>query len=391
MKKLTLKLYLIFFSISFSCAQTENPPRIELGDESYIYLEKIVDGIDIPWGISFIDNNEFLVTDKKGVLYHVINGKKIQVKGLPEIVVNRQGGLLDVKIDKDFEINRNIYFTASVSSRGNNESNTALYKAKYKDYNISDLQLLYKANPDSDQYRHYGGSILLNENHIYFTIGDRANRDVLPQDLTKDGGKIYRLNLDGSIPSDNPFIDVDGAIDAIWSYGHRNPQGIISGGPGVIIAHEHGPRGGDEINIIQERDSIREMPLLSRNYGWPIVSNGINYNGTKFTNITASEETEPPLYYWTPSIAPSGMIMLKSDIYPKWTGNIFVGSLKFRYLERIELIGSYVHKREKLLDRIGRVRQVVEGPDGYIYIGVENKGIFKLIPSVVNIPKESTE
>ena len=155
--------------------------------------------------------------------------------------------------------------------------------------------------------------------------------------------------------------------------------------------HEHGPRGGDEINIIQERDSVRKEPLLSRNYGWPIVSFGINYNGTKFTNITSSDVTEPPLYFWTPSIAPSGMIMLKSNKYPNWNGNLFIGSLKFRYLERIELIGTNVIKREKLFDRVGRVRQVVESPDGYIYIGVENKGIFKLIPSIVNIPKEMPE
>ena len=391
MKKLAIILCLVFLGISLSCAQSENPPKIQLGNDSTVFLQKIVDGIDIPWGIAFINNEEFLVTDRKGVLYHVINGEKNLIKGLPKIVVKNQGGLLDVKVDKDFEINKNIYFTASISSSGNNNDNTALFKAKYENYSLSNLQLLYKADPDTEQTRHYGGSILLDKNHIYFAVGDRAGRDIFPQDLTKDGGKLYRLYLDGSIPDDNPFVDIDGAISAIWSYGHRNPQGIISGGPGIIIMHEHGPRGGDEINIIQERDSIRKEPLLSRNYGWPIVSFGINYNGTKFTNITSSDETEPPLYFWTPSIAPSGMIMLKSNKYPKWNGNLFIGSLKFRYLERIELIGTNVIKREKLFDRVGRVRQVVESPDGYIYIGVENKGIFKLIPSIVNIPKEMPE
>lgn len=391
MKKLAIILCLVFLGISLSCAQSENPPKIQLGNDSTVFLQKIVDGIDIPWGIAFINNEEFLVTDRKGVLYHVINGEKNLIKGLPKIVVKNQGGLLDVKVDKDFEINKNIYFTASISSSGNNNDNTALFKAKYENYSLSNLQLLYKADPDTEQTRHYGGSILLDKNHIYFAVGDRAGRDIYPQDLTKDGGKLYRLYLDGSIPDDNPFVDIDGAISAIWSYGHRNPQGIISGGPGIIIMHEHGPRGGDEINIIQERDSIRKEPLLSRNYGWPIVSFGINYNGTKFTNITSSDETEPPLYFWTPSIAPSGMIMLKSNKYPNWNGNLFIGSLKFRYLERIELIGTNVIKREKLFDRVGRVRQVVESPDGYIYIGVENKGIFKLIPSIVNIPKEMPE
>jgi glucose/arabinose dehydrogenase len=185
---------------------------------------------------------------------------------------------------------------------------------------------------------------------------------------------------------------VKNAKKAIWSYGHRNPQGIIFGNePGDIIVHEHGPRGGDEINIIRERDSIREEPLLTRNYGWPIVSNGINYNGTSFTDLTSLEGTESPSYFWTPSIAPSGMTMLTSDIYDEWEGNLFIGSLRFRYLERIELIGNYVYKREKLLDRVGRVREVVQGPDGYLYVGIEKKGIFKIVPSKVLIKNDIQE
>ena len=387
-------IYSILFLLctSFSCAQSENPPFIENGDNSKIYLQKIVDGIDIPWGISFIDENEILVTDKKGILYHVKDNIKTAVQGLPKVVENRQGGLLDVEVDKNFDKNKRIFFTSSDSSNNSKNSNTALYSANYNNFKISNLKLLYKATPDSDQYRHYGGKILLDDNYVYFTVGDRAGRDIYPQDLTKDGGKLYRLNLDGTIPEDNPFYNIKNAKKATWSYGHRNPQGIIFGNePGDIILHEHGPRGGDEINVIRERDSIREEPLLTRNYGWPIVSNGINYNGTSFTNLTSMEGTESPLYFWTPSIAPSGMVMLTSDIYDEWKGNLFIGSLRFRYLERVELIGNYVYKREKLLDRVGRVREVVQGPDGYLYVGIENKGVFKIIPSKVYIENDISE
>ena len=393
MKKVNLiGILSIILSTSFSCAQSENPPFIEIGNESMIYLEKIVDGIDIPWGISFINKDEILITDKKGILYHVKNNKKTVVEGVPKVVENRQGGLLDVEVDKNFDKNNRIFITTSNSSNNTKDSNTALYSANYSNFKLSNLKLLYKANPDSDQYRHYGGKILVDDKYIYFTVGDRAGRDIYPQDLTKDGGKLYRLNLDGTIPKDNPFYNMKNAKKAVWSYGHRNPQGIIFGiEPGDIMLHEHGPRGGDEINIIRERDSIREEPLLTRNYGWPLVSNGINYNGTSFTDLTSLEGTESPSYFWTPSIAPSGMVMLTSDVYNGWKGNLFVGSLRFRYLERIELIGNYVYKREKLLDRVGRVREVVQGPDGYLYVGIEKKGIFKIIPSEIYVKNDIAE
>ena len=393
MKKVNLiGILSIILSTSFSCAQSENPPFIEIGNESMIYLEKIVDGIDIPWGISFINKDEILITDKKGILYHVKNNKKTVVEGVPKVVENRQGGLLDVEVDKNFDKNNRIFITTSNSSNNTRDSNTALYSANYSNFKLSNLKLLYKANPDSDQYRHYGGKILVDDKYIYFTVGDRAGRDIYPQDLTKDGGKLYRLNLDGTIPKDNPFYNMKNAKKAVWSYGHRNPQGIIFGiEPGDIMLHEHGPRGGDEINIIRERDSIREEPLLTRNYGWPLVSNGINYNGTSFTDLTSLEGTESPSYFWTPSIAPSGMVMLTSDVYNGWKGNLFVGSLRFRYLERIELIGNYVYKREKLLDRVGRVREVVQGPDGYLYVGIEKKGIFKIIPSEIYVKNDIAE
>lgn len=381
MKNFYLLTICFILVISVACAQQENPPYVKISDDSEIYLEKIIDGIDIPWGMVFISDDEFLVSDKKGILYHVQNGIKKAIKGLPKIDANRQGGLLDLAIDLNFNDNKFIYFTASVNIEGDQGSNTALYRAKYDKFELTDLTLLYKATPNSKQGRHFGGKILIDNRYIYFTIGDRGNRDVNPQDITRDGGKIYRINLDGTIPKDNPFVNNNNAKKAIWSYGHRNQQGIIFGpSQGEIWANEHGPRGGDEINIIRQSDTIYNNAIETRNYGWPLASYGINYSGTKFTNYTSLDGTQAPMYYWTPSIAPSGFVMLKSDIYPKWKGNLFVGSLSYRYLERIELVGTRVMKREKILNRIGRVRNIIEGPDGFLYVSVENKGIFKIIP-----------
>ena len=388
MKKFSPLITCFIMVMSVACAQQENPPFIEVSDDSEIYLEKIVDGIEIPWGMVFIDTDEFLVTNRDGSLYHVLNGIKTVVNGLPEIDYNRQGGLLDLAIDNNFKKNRFLYFTASVNTEGGKGSNTGLYRAKYDNFQLTDLTLLYKATPNSSQGRHYGGKILIDESYIYFSIGDRGNRDVNPQDLTRDGGKVYRLNLDGSIPENNPFVDVRNAKKATWSYGHRNQQGMIFGPTeGEIWVNEHGPRGGDEINIIRESDTIYNNAIVTRNYGWPLASYGLNYSGTKFTNYTSLDIAQSPIYYWTPSIAPSGFVMLKSDIYPKWKGNLFVGSLSFQYLERIELVGTRVMKREKILNKIGRVRNVVEGPDGYLYVSVERKGIFKIIPDTIEISK----
>ena len=196
MKKTSLILSIIFLGISSACSQKENYPPIQDFDENSFELVKIVDGIDIPWGLAFTDNTSFLVTDKKGILYHVVDGKKKIIQGVPDIVFSRQGGLLDVAVDENFVSNQIIYFTASVSE-SENGSNTSLFSAKLDGDSLVDLKQLYKASPDSEEQRHFGGSILLKNQHIYFTIGDRGNRDINPQDLNLDGGKIYRLNLDG--------------------------------------------------------------------------------------------------------------------------------------------------------------------------------------------------
>jgi len=380
MKKTSLILSIIFLSISSACSQRENYPPIQDSNENSFELVKIVDGIDIPWGLAFTDKSSFLVTDKKGILYQVVDGKKNIIKGIPKIVFSRQGGLLDVAVDKNFSSNQIIYLTASVSD-SEKGSNTSLFSAKLDGDSLVDLKQLYKASPDSEEERHFGGSILLKNQHIYFTIGDRGNRDINPQDLNLDGGKIYRLNLDGSIPDDNPFFDMENTKKAVWSYGHRNPQGIVDGfNNDEIWIHEHGPRGGDEINIIREPEN-NEDPVRERNYGWPKATYGINYSGSEITKNKTLDGVTDPYYYWTPSIAPSGMVMIKdSEIYSDWDNTLLIGSLSFRYLERLEFDNSGIIMREKLFPRIGRVRDVNLSPDGYVYISVEGEGIFKILP-----------
>lgn len=385
MKKTYLLLTLFLLNTSVACSQKENYPPIEDFNKDSFSLEKIIDDIEIPWGLSFTGIDSFLVTDKKGILYHVSEGKKSIVEGTPDIILSRQGGLLDVAVDLNFDNNNKIFLTASITS-SDTGSNTALYSAILSNNKLSDLRLLYKALPDSTEERHFGGSILVTQEFVFFTIGDRGNRDVNPQSVSLDGGKVYRLNLDGSIPDSNPFYNVDSSKKAIWSYGHRNPQGIIKVTRNVgvndyeIWIHEHGPRGGDEINIIKypKKD---EDPLKDRNYGWPKATYGINYSGSEITKNKKLEGVIDPFYYWIPSIAPSGMAIVNSDKYPNWNESLLVGSLSFRYLERLEFDENGITKREKLFPRIGRVRDVNISPDGFVFISVEGEGIFKVLPN----------
>ncbi len=367
--------FLIIISISVlfnnSCISQENPPLIETPDQTRYATELIVDGIDIPWGMDFINETEFLVTDKKGILYHVKNGVKTEVSGLPKVYVRGQGGLLDVALHPNFKSNKIVYLAISVNLEGDEGGNTAIYSGTFEKFKINNMKLLYKAVPNTKKGQHFGSRIVFDDKgHLFFGVGDRGNRDVNPQDIKNDGGKIYRLNLDGSIPNDNPFVNKQGAKKAVYTYGNRNPQGLIfHPKTGELWEHEHGPKGGDEINIIEK----------GKNYGWPVITYGINYSGTSITDKREMPGMEQPLYYWVPSIAPSGMAFSTSDIYKDWKGDLFVGSLKFKYLERLVVKNKKVIKREKILDEIGRVRNVKEGPDGYLYIGVDGKGILKVI------------
>jgi len=291
---------------------------------------------------------------------------------LPKIKVKDQGGLLDIELHPDYATNGWIYISYSTEEGEGEGINTAIIRAKIKGNSLVEQQLIYKASPNSKKGYHFGSRITFDkEGYLYFSIGDRGSRDVNPQDITKDGGKIYRLNDDGSVPSNNPFVNEANAKTAIYSYGHRNPQGMtMHPETEEIWTHEHGPQGGDEINIIKK----------SKNYGWPKISYGINYDDTILTENTTLPNMEQPLFYWVPSIAPSGLVIVSSDKYPEWKGDLLVGSLKFQYVERLVLKESQVVKREKLFEGLGRMKSIKQAPNGFIYIGVENIGVLRIIP-----------
>ncbi|WP_341200662.1 PQQ-dependent sugar dehydrogenase [Croceibacter atlanticus] len=351
--------------------QTLPQETLDLVDNTSYTTELVVDGIDIPWSIDFLPDESMLVTEKSGTLYHIVNGKKTAIKNVPAVYNRGQGGLLDIKVHPDFKNNNFIFITYASEEGEGKGGNTALIRAELKNNTLENIKTLYKATPNTTRGQHFGSRIVIDDQgFIFFTIGERGNRDENPQDITRDGGKLYRLHIDGSVPKDNPFVGKENAKEAIWSYGHRNPQGMeINPETNTIWLHEHGPKGGDEINI----------PKKGLNYGWPSITYGKNYSGTTITKDTSKPGMEQPVFYWVPSIAPSGMSFVTSDKYPNLKGNLLSGSLKFQYLEHNILDDENVTKRERLLKDIGRVRSVEEGPDGFIYIGVESKGILKLV------------
>ncbi len=372
MKKSAFASYFFVVLLSTSCAQNSKPGA-KIPETIDFTTEGVVKGIRNPWGMAFPTNGGVFITEKAGQLLFHKNGKTTEILGLPNVHVRGQGGLMDIELHPNYAENGWVYLSY-VSSEGSGKGgNTAILRGKVKENQLVEQQLLYKAVPNTTKGQHFGSRLEFDDaGYLYFSVGDRGNRDVNPQDISRDGGKIYRIHDDGRIPQDNPFADVPNAKKAIYSYGHRNPQGIAKHPEtGEIWSHEHGPRGGDEINIVTK----------GKNYGWPIITYGINYSGTKITNETARQGMEQPIYQWTPSIAPCGMTFVTSDRYPNWKGNLLVGSLSFQYLERLVLENNTVVAREKLLNGMGRVRNVRQAPDGYIYVGIEGKGIYRLVPN----------
>ena len=365
MKFIRQSLFIIGFLSLNACAQDKNPINTE-----HAY-ELTVPELNNPWGFVFLPDGSILINEKAGEIIHFKDGQKNSIKDVPKVYHRGQGGLLDIKLHPQYEDNGWIYFTYASSEGTGRGGNTALMRAQLKNNTLINKELLYKATPNTTRGQHFGSRIIFDDDgYLFFTIGERGNRDLNPQDLTRDGGKVYRLHDDGSVPDDNPFKDSKGAKTAIYSYGHRNPQGmVIHPDTREIWTHEHGPKGGDEINIIK----------AGKNYGWPVITYGVNYSGTKITNETSRKGMEQPLHYWTPSIAPSGMAFISSDKYDDWKGNLLVGSLKFQYLDNCYIKNNKVVKQERLLDGLGRVRSINQGPDGYIYVGIENLGIVKLI------------
>jgi len=362
-------LFSLFFFLTCS-----GQPDIPVSESVQNYnIETVVTGIPVPWGMVWLPNGDMLITNRSGELYRFSDDSLSDpIAGLPEVNAFSQGGLMDLELHPDYEDNGWIYISYSSPEGRGNGANTAIMRARLDGDSLVDQEVLYKAEPNSRRGQHFGGRIEFDkEGYLYFSVGDRGNRDVNPQDITRDNGKVYRLHDDGTVPDDNPFVDDPDAVKAIYSYGHRNPQGMaMHPETGQIWTHEHGPRGGDEINIIEK----------GNNYGWPVISYGINYSGTEFAEDTHREGMEQPAWYWDPSIAPSGMDFVTSDKYPEWKGHLLVGSLKFNYVVICYLDGNTVTREEVLFDGIGRVRNIRQGPDGFIYVATEGNGIVRIVP-----------
>jgi glucose/arabinose dehydrogenase len=329
-----------------------------------VRAETVAAGLDHPWAVAFLGDGRFLVTERPGRMRVV--GAQGQLgpplAGVPEVVARGQGGLLDVVTDSGFAGNRTIYFCFSEPGPGSTNG-TALARARLAadERSLQDVAVIFSQKPKVASNNHFGCRIVeARDGTLFLTLGERFSRKEDAQRLDGDLGKIVRLRKDGSIPQDNPFVGRAGALPEIWSYGHRNSQGATLGPDGTLWQIEHGPQGGDEIN----------HPQAGGNYGWPVITYGENYGGGKIgEGITARAGMEQPLHYWVPSIAPSGMTFLSSNRYgAAWKGNLFVGSLKFEYLDRIELAGEKVVRETKLLEGIGRVRDVRQGPDGLLYL-----------------------
>jgi len=337
-----------------------------------LQLDTIATGMEIPWGMDFLPDGGMLITDRNGKLYRTtLAGIKQEVTGVPPVRYKGQGGLLDVILHPDFENTGWIYLSYS-KIKEDTLGTTAIYRAKLKGNQLIEGEDIFVALPYSTKSHHYGSRFEFKDEYLFFTVGDRGSRDVNPQNLDNHCGKVHRIYDDGSIPQDNPFVEVEGAMPSIWSFGHRNPQGLaMHPETGDIWEHEHGPRGGDEINLIER----------GLNYGWPVISYGINYDGTTFTQLTEKEGLEQPIHYWVPSIAACGMTFINSDKYPGWENHLLVGSLRYKYLNLCKMEGPSVVSEEILLKNIGRLRSVEMGPDGYIYVGVEDPGaVYRLMP-----------
>ena len=360
--------FTLVLAIQFTIADDWDSDKVSTDLETF-NVELFSDGYKIPWGMAFLPDGSLLVNDISGKMYKVSqNGqRKIEIKGIPDVYYRGQGGLLDVEINPNFEENNIIYISYSdiIDKPFKNISFTAIAKAELIKDELKNLRVIYRTNDThySSSPYHFGSRIAIDEKYIYFSIGDRGKQNDA-QDKFLPSGKIHRINLDGSIPIDNPFLDKNGNPSSVFCYGNRNPQGLAFDSSGRLWELEHGPKGGDELNIIEK----------GKNYGWPVITYGVNYNGTKITDITHKEGMEQPIWHWTPSIAVCGMKVYRGEEFGSWNGNILVTSLKFEYLERVVVNDRKMVEREIIYEPGSRVRDVEIDPLGNIYVALENPG-----------------
>jgi glucose/arabinose dehydrogenase len=332
-------------------------------------------GLEHPWGMAFLPNGDVLITERPGRLRLLREGAldPTPIAGVPAVHASGQGGLLDVALDPDFAANGLIYLSYAAAGDGGN--GTRVLRARLGEGRLEDPEVIFTALPLVNSSKHFGSRLVFDrQGHLFITVGERG-QDERAQDLADLNGAVIRLHPDGSVPQDNPFAGRADARPEIFSYGHRNPQGMaVHPETGAVWTHEHGPRGGDEVNVIQP----------GVNYGWPVITHGISYAGFPIGEGEEKPGMAQPLYHWVPSIAPSGMAFYTGDEFPDWRGDLFVGALRDELLARLEIDGERVVAEERLLEgTIGRIRDVETGPDGFLYLLTDESdgGLYRLEPA----------
>ena len=343
------------FSLMMACVAT--------AQENW-QIQPVVTGLDTPWAVAPLPEGGGLITERDGDLILHRDGQSSSIGGVPQVANEGQGGLLDITLARDFASSRRLYLTYSKPQSGGG-SGTALARAEFPAGadRLQNVQEIFAMKPGSSGGRHFGSRVVeAKDGTLFVTIGDRGDRPAA-QDLARHNGSVIRVAPDGSIPGDNPFMASDFALPEIWSYGHRNPQGAGLDLEGNLWVAEHGARGGDEINAIRK----------GANFGWPVISYGTHYSGAKIGEGTRKEGMEQPVFYWDPSIAPSGLLVYSGKMFPQWRGDMFVGSLKFDYISRLS--GAPLRETEQIKTaQTSRVRDIVEAPDGSIWFVSEGQG-----------------
>jgi glucose/arabinose dehydrogenase len=361
-------------------ATAQNEPVVVKSEKANIRVETIASGLQNPWGLAFLPDGRALVTERPGRLRIIGKDNTLSdpLGGVPEVAAVGQGGLLDVALSPNFAKD-NLVFLSFAEPRGAAGSSTSVARGKLVEKDgkaaLEDVKVIFRQEPARLGGFHFGSRLVFaRDGNLFVTTGER-NLKTPSQDLSNHIGKIIRITPDGGVPKDNPFVNDRNARPEIWSYGHRNVQGAaLHPSTGKLWLTEHGPRGGDEINI----------PEAGKNYGWPVIGYGVDYSGAKIHEGTHKEGMEQPIHHWTPSIAPSGAMFYTGDLFPAWKGNLFTGSLVFTSVYRIELNGEKVVKEEPLLEKLGdRIRDVRQAPDGSIWLltDARNGKVLRLTPA----------
>jgi aldose sugar dehydrogenase len=335
------------------------PDTAVTSDQASFRVVEVAGDLEHPWAMAFLPDGDLLITERPGRLRILREGvlDPTPIEGVPEVYASGQGGLLDVAIDPDFASNRLIYL--SYAAEGDDGAGTRVASARLGDGRLEDVEVIFEGMTAGGG-RHFGSRLGFDpDGHLFVTLGDRG-QDERAQELGDLAGKVVRLHPDGSVPEDNPFAGRESAAPEVYSWGHRNPQGLaVHPETGRVWVVEHGPRGGDEVNVVE----------AGVNYGWPVITYGRAYSGLPMGEGSEKEGMAQPLHYWVPSISPSGMAFYQGDAFPEWQGDLFVGALSGQLLARLELDGEQMVEEERLLDGVlGRIRDVRVGPDGYLYL-----------------------